>query len=113
VLQSTPSAAPCLAADHAAEDPASKAAGLVHVNLGALVKYLGDLFAIGGSYAGAEHEKRAAGKGTGLKLPRAYSIVKKHNGRVEVERVVGAGSTFRLILPVQPASLPEDGEDTK
>jgi two-component system NtrC family sensor kinase len=39
------------------------------------------------------------GKGTGLGLNMAYNIIKKHNGRIEVDSLVGSGTTFTIILP--------------
>ncbi len=39
------------------------------------------------------------GKGTGLGLSISYSIIKNHNGRIEVESKIDKGSTFTLILP--------------
>jgi len=39
------------------------------------------------------------GQGTGLGLSISYSIIKDHNGRIEVESKIGKGSTFTLILP--------------
>lgn len=43
------------------------------------------------------------GQGTGLGLAICYGIVTDHGGRMDVDSTVGAGSTFRLILPVSAA----------
>ena len=40
------------------------------------------------------------GKGTGLGLSICYSIVKQHLGIIEVDSVVGMGSTFTVRLPL-------------
>jgi signal transduction histidine kinase len=39
------------------------------------------------------------GKGTGLGLSISYSIIKNHNGNIEVESHVNKGTTFKLTLP--------------
>ncbi|MBW8846839.1 MAG: ATPase [Burkholderiales bacterium] len=44
---------------------------------------------------------KPVGKGTGLGLSLSYGIVQKHHGRIDVESVVGQGTTFRVTLPVR------------
>ncbi len=47
-------------------------------------------------------------RGTGLGLATTYSIIKKHEGHIEVESVVGDGTTFHIYLPAfESAALPQ------
>ena len=43
-------------------------------------------------------------KGSGLGLATSYSIVKNHGGKIEVQSVSGAGSTFTIFLPAVAAT---------
>src|SRR4030095_16901923 len=38
--------------------------------------------------------------GTGLGLSVSYSIVKRHNGEMRVDSLLGRGTTFTILLPV-------------
>ncbi|MCD4715302.1 MAG: two-component sensor histidine kinase, partial [Desulfobacterales bacterium] len=48
---------------------------------------------------------KPVGKGTGLGLSICYGIIKKMGGEIEVRSLLGAGTTFRVSIP-----LPEDRE---
>ncbi len=47
------------------------------------------------------YTSKPVGTGTGLGLSLSYSIIQRHNGRIEVESVEGQGTKFTLILPVK------------
>jgi two-component system NtrC family sensor kinase len=57
------------------------------------------------------YTSKEVGQGTGLGLSVSYGIVKAHGGRINVESVVGEGSTFHILLPI--VSPFGDGETSK
>lgn len=45
------------------------------------------------------YSTKEPGRGTGLGLSICYSIIAAHGGRIDVDSALGAGSTFRVVLP--------------
>lgn len=54
---------------------------------------------------------KPVGKGTGLGLSVSYGIVKRHGGKLEVESIVGKGTTFTVHLPVLGGIPPGEAGD--
>jgi two-component system cell cycle sensor histidine kinase/response regulator CckA len=52
---------------------------------------------------------KPSGKGLGLTI--AYSIVKKHNGHIEVDSEVGRGSDFHIYLPASEKRIDHEVEE--
>ena len=51
---------------------------------------------------------KPVGKGTGLGLSICYGIIKKWGGEIEVESMIGKGTTFRVRLPRQKNEIDEN-----
>lgn len=54
---------------------------------------------------------KPVGQGTGLGLSITHSIIKKHDGTIDVESEEGVGTTFIIKLPTQKSVKIEDDED--
>lgn len=53
---------------------------------------------------------KKVGEGTGLGLSISYGIIKDHGGDIEVESIPGAGSIFKITLPVQHPEYNKKGQ---
>lgn len=51
--------------------------------------------------------------GAGLGLSMSYGIIARMGGRIEVESVLNAGTTFTIILPYQPMAIKDTHHDTR
>ncbi len=49
-------------------------------------------------------------RGSGLGLATSYSIIKKHNGHIDLESEVGVGSTFFIFLPASGEEVEKEEE---
>ncbi len=52
---------------------------------------------------------KPGGAGSGLGLSMVYGFVKQSQGYIRIDSEPGAGSTIRLLLPMAPEDLPEQG----
>jgi signal transduction histidine kinase len=49
-----------------------------------------------------------AQSGVGLGLAVVYGIIRRHGGKIDVESVLGEGTTFHITLPRTPSPQPEN-----
>ena len=54
---------------------------------------------------------KGVGEGTGLGLAVCTGIIKEHRGEIKVKSAVGKGSTFTVLLPVNPAGSGQSGKN--
>lgn len=54
--------------------------------------------------------KKEVGKGTGLGLSMVKGIIESHDGIIDVESIVGEGTTFRVFLPLLEAEVKVEAE---
>ena len=53
---------------------------------------------------------KPVGKGTGLGLSIVYGIIGKHHGNIDVKSTPGKGTSFHIVLPIDPAvTMPSIG----
>jgi two-component system NtrC family sensor kinase len=83
--------------------------GKIEVSTRVVDKFVGIIFHDTGSGIAPEHlgkifdpffTTKDATKGTGLGLAVSYSIIKKHGGDIEVESIMGQGTTFTVKVPI-------------
>ncbi len=55
---------------------------------------------------------KPVGKGTGLGLSVSYNIISKHQGSIDVQSVLGDGTTFTIKLPITQPEIPSDTDDS-
>ena len=46
---------------------------------------------------------KKVGEGTGLGLSISYGIIREHGGNISVQSILGVGTTFEIMLPLQPS----------